>query len=179
MVPPQYLAEEMYHQGPGPGSDDPYRLPPIDQNILPPIGGYEMGWQGDSGLDYWPGPGGPSQQVYGDVNEFDHQGYGATDPSEFRLPPLLEGSREGASLEMSVQGGYPEDDEVGIDPRMRDWGKEGLQTPSGHVMFNERLFDGALGSAGLSGLGQDDARRDEGLAGFDEAMRDVHDVPTW
>jgi hypothetical protein len=37
-------------------------------------------------------------------------------------------------------------------------------------MFNERLFDGALGTAGLG---------DEGLGAFDEAVQQTNDMPSW
>lgn len=64
---------------------------------------------------------------------------------------------------------------------------EGQQTPSGHVMFNERLFDGALGSAGLgglgdagpSGLGLGGGGRDDGMSGFEEAMAQVNEISQW
>jgi hypothetical protein len=64
-------------------------------------------------------------------------------------------------------GGF---DAKGMDSRMREWVGEAQQTPSGHVMFNERLFDGALGTAGLG---------DEGLGAFDEAVQQTNDMPSW
>lgn len=60
-----------------------------------------------------------------------------------------------------------------------DWAKDisaltsQAQTPSGHVVFNERLFDGALGSAGLDGVGG--TEMDEGLGAFDEAVAQAND----
>ena len=63
-----------------------------------------------------------------------------------------------------------------------DWrdgpGSHILEAPSGHVVFNERLFDGVLGSAALPGGG---GRRehDEGLGAFDEAVAQANDSPGW
>jgi len=61
-------------------------------------------------------------------------------------------------------------------PELAEWERDGQQTPSGHVLFNERLFDGALGSASLPTILGD---RDDGLAGFDEAMAQASEIPQW
>lgn len=50
---------------------------------------------------------------------------------------------------------------LGLDPEIPEWTRV-AQTPSGHVEFNERLFDGL--PTGLS------ERRDDGLGSFEEAV---------
>ena len=96
---------------------------------------------------------------------------------DYRLPPLAGPS--------SVQPAQPAQLAVETterrDPRVLEWAREGQQTPSGHVVFNERLFDGALGSATLPSLevGDELAPRDEGLAGFDEAIAQAGEMDTW
>ena len=47
--------------------------------------------------------------------------------------------------------------------------------PSGHVMFSERLFDGALVSAGLSGLVAELHAEKEDMGEFEQAVQAVED----
>lgn len=103
-----------------------------------------------------------------------HSGTGIALP-EFASSPHLPSARP-AEL---IAGQYARD--VGLraedrpaDPRMRDWQREAPETPSGHVVFQDRLFDGALGSAMMG-----ERRDDDGLGAFDEAVQQVHDVPAW
>jgi len=157
------VQEGMY---PGQAVDgDMYRLPPIDPGVMN-MGYGEMGWNGE-GVEYWDGMG--QAQGYDPHEEYYDPapaGYTYSDQApgdDFRLPPLLEGSRVGMEMDRRK--------DEGVDPRMREWARDGQQTPSGHVLFNERLFDGALGSAGIH-----QEKRDEGLSGFDEAIAQVNDT---
>jgi hypothetical protein len=68
--------------------------------------------------------------------------------------PALPGSLH-ARVEDDVAGGD--------DPTVRDWGMAEQQTPSGHVVFNENLFDGAL-------------TKDEGLGDFDQAVEQANEM---
>nr|XP_031862520.1 uncharacterized protein CI109_002017 [Kwoniella shandongensis]KAA5529592.1 hypothetical protein CI109_002017 [Kwoniella shandongensis] len=158
--------------------------------------------------------------VGGGVGELamDMGGFGSG--MEYRLPPLLEtGSREldasgssnhGGSISGSgdyhrpgdlIAGEYSR--ELGLgnqadgnshqgedDARLQEWVRDGQQTPSGHVQFNERLFDGALGSAGfgmgmsIEGIGalpldRRDGEGDDGLGMFGEAIEQAGQVGDW
>ncbi|ORY26599.1 hypothetical protein BCR39DRAFT_254421 [Naematelia encephala] len=166
VMPHQYPGE-MYPPGAMAGPEEGmYHLPPLEGP------GYNLGWQGEQALDpYWNSA--PVQDGY------IHPEAGSSHPdeyytnSEYALPPLMEqGPREGvvAGPSINMASGAGGEDADGVDPRMRDWTGEVNQTPSGHVMFSERLFDG-LGSAGLG--------RDDGLAAFDEAMKDAQEVNPW
>jgi hypothetical protein len=102
--------------------------------------------------------------------------------AEYQLPPILEpshgetasmgmGQSHTDSMEPPRQGTTSNTFEMPKVPPIESWvTNEGQQTPSGHVGFNERLFDGALGSAGLQDLG-----REEGLSAFDEAVAQASD----
>lgn len=169
--------EGMYPPGPA-VEGEMYRLPPIDNGMMN-VGYDGMGWH-DGAVEYWDAVDGQGHQyeTHPARGEYYHTqapaGYDFTDPppgAGYRLPPLLEGSREGGH---TINMGTDRRDDEGVDPRMTEWSLDGQQTPSGHVLFNERLFEGALGSAGLQ---QD--RRDEGLVGFDEAIAQVNEVPQW
>jgi len=134
------------------------------------------------------------------------QGMGDYDPNasmihQYQLPPLIDptgtvtaaagaaaagASGAGASGGQGVQQTPPQAmppqqaqaprvDES-IDAAMHEWSAEGQQTPSGHVMFNERLFDGALGSSGLPSFMDG---RDDGLAGFEEALAQAGEIAQW
>nr|XP_018259600.1 uncharacterized protein I303_07668 [Kwoniella dejecticola CBS 10117]OBR81758.1 hypothetical protein I303_07668 [Kwoniella dejecticola CBS 10117] len=71
----------------------------------------------------------------------------------------------------------------------REREKEGQQTPSNHVLFNERLFDGALGTAGLgvsssternqTGVDAGDEVNKEDLGMFDQAMEQAGGIGDW
>ncbi len=169
------VQEGMYAPGPGGMVEgEMYRLPPIDHGMMQ-LGYDGMDWDPETGEYYPEGPSHPYETH--PQEEYYPQGgagYNFTDPapgSEYRLPPL-EASREtGHTVEM---GDNTRLEDEGVDPRMRDWAKDGLQTPSGHVQFNARLFDGALGSAGLQ-----HESRDAGLSGFDEAITQANEVQPW
>ena len=172
IMPPGYPMQDGMYPGPTGAEGEMYRLPPIEHGILD-MGYGEMGWQGE-GVDYYGVEHGQEYEPHPSDGEYYHahaqgpSGYAYNDAppeNEYRLPPLLEGAREGGQERL---------EEEGLDPRMREWARDGQQTPSGHVLFNERLFDGALGSAGLQL-----ERRDDGLVGFDEAIAQANEVPQW
>ncbi|WVQ85956.1 hypothetical protein IAT38_008124 [Cryptococcus sp. DSM 104549] len=196
-------AQDVYGVAPAPqhpGQEtDMYRLPPIDGMMGMPQAGYE--WQ-QPGMEYWEQPAGgvapemmPQQAGYGVPAEEYYAPSYEMEPGmheagmEYRLPPLMETSRDGGVPGGSsgdrapgdiIAGDYAANSaggnigERGI-PGMRDWAVEGQQTPSGHVMFNERLFDGALGSAGLQGRGE----AEDALGMFDQAMEHAGEVAQW
>ena len=194
----QMYDQNVYH-APMNGSDM-YRLPPME----PGRQIYEGEWT--HGQDYWsadnmqrpdypvPLPAGQQQQQL--------------PPTDFYAPPLQVAPQGHAPQPPTTQDvhqapvsnvgqGLPGDyylepvaqpvhhqhthveSEKRHDNRMHEWARDGQQTPSGHVVFNERLFDGALGSATLPPLGGETGPRDEGLAGFDEAVAQVNDLAQW
>ena len=192
--------EQGMYGGPGMDAGDMYRLPPIDGMGMP----YDGAWAGGGGADYWSHGAGPSGEYEGqDGNGADsyypqvHPGgadfgqdpsaIGHIDqgmPGDFQLPPLMEthSSHQGgkSSQQVDMGGQYGDREKETRDIRMQEWARDGQQTPSGHVMFNERLFDGALGSAGLPALGGEGlGPRDEGLSGFEEAIAQANEVPQW
>ncbi|KAK4685816.1 hypothetical protein P7C73_g4324, partial [Tremellales sp. Uapishka_1] len=169
--------------------NDMYRLPPLQEQYAT--------WHGD---DYWDGhvnanananPDASAQpQDYYTQTAFDDGMQYVGNFEENRLPPLAEASREdppGMRPGDIVAGQFArgvgvgmEEEEQGQDPRLTTWERENQQTPSGHVFFNERLFDGALGSAVLPGMEERDGERqsavgpfDEALGAFDEAVMDA------
>ena len=134
--------------------------------------------------DYWSGAG-PSdyhQHAHLDPSTEYYTGmigaeYDQMHPSQYQLAPMMDLQADTSQEHQQQQtGGMSEMiHEREPDPRMNDWARDGQQTPSGHVLFNERLFDGALGSASLPALlGEKDD-----LAGFDEAMAQASEVPQW
>jgi hypothetical protein len=152
------------HQGMYEAGEGMYRLPPIE------------------GMDMvsWPHglpPPQPGMEYYGndpshphDSHQYPPEGYYHDqyhlDGMEYRLPPVAEGSMREAKHEEADQG---------QNPRMKfDWSKD-QQTPSGHVMFQDKLFDGALDSAGLTGRKE----ADEGLNGFEEAVAQANEAGSW
>lgn len=154
-------------QHPGP---DMYRLPPIqdavgwdshDHAYVPPrmdhwpMHGHEGHGAGTPeelhhAGGYFDGPSHPAQHYYPE--------YAPEAEYEYRFPPLIDGSTapRTAMPPPEVPLGGP----TATVP----------EAPSGHVMFNERLFDGALGSA----------RRelDESLGAFDEAVAQANEAPS-
>jgi hypothetical protein len=153
---PEY-AEDMYL--PPIGYDEPayeVRMDPYyGQGHPHPYGHYGPDHPMDRGYPveeaYLPGPG-------GDGGEYDMQ-------ESYRLPPLL---HQASSIPTSaVPGGLharvEDEDERGEDPRVRDWRMAEQTTPSGHVAFDERLFDGALS-------------KEDGLGDFDDAMRQANEM---
>lgn len=171
----------------GHGSDI-YRLPPIN-GMMAVENGYE--WHAPS-MEYWDQTnvdpeaaqrqaGYPFEGEYY-ATHYDLEG-GVPEQTEYHLSSLMETSHVGnGSLPERapgdiIAGAYvthekQEDKEL---PSMRQWAGEGQQTPSGHVMFNERLFDGALGSAGLP----DKAEEPDALAMFDQAMEQAGEIAPW
>nr|XP_019051081.1 hypothetical protein I302_01529 [Kwoniella bestiolae CBS 10118]OCF30011.1 hypothetical protein I302_01529 [Kwoniella bestiolae CBS 10118] len=110
---------------------------------------------------------------------------------EYRLPPLMDIPRDTPN---GVNGDGPGDliasqyarEHSGSQSssggrRDERTSKEGQQTPSGHVLFNERLFDGALGTAGLTDKtkGHEGTLNDDDLGMFDQAMEQAGDIGNW
>ncbi|WVR08543.1 hypothetical protein IAU60_005598 [Kwoniella sp. DSM 27419] len=193
-----------------------YRLPPIE-GMMDVGTGYET-WQpthpGVGQVNYWEQPPLPSD-ILGQPGDYTEEAEYPTGPDayypstyamadagalppgamEYRLPPLLEASREGSSS-INPEDRSHRDQERPLDrddpgpvqyapgggslsekeDRTREWTREvGQQTPSGHVVFTERLFDGALGTAGL----QDRRGSDEELGMFDQAVEQAGEVEPW
>ncbi|TYJ54374.1 hypothetical protein B9479_004962 [Cryptococcus floricola] len=167
-----------------------YRLPPID-GMMGAGNGYE--WQAPPGMDYWeqggvaPDNAPPPQQGY-PMEEgyyapgYEMEGVPAEHNMEYRLPPLMETSREdGRPFAERAPGdlianAYAHGENESRDlPSMRQWTHDGQQTPSNHVMFSERLFDGALGSAGIP----ERPEGDDALGMFDQAMEHAGEVAQW
>jgi hypothetical protein len=110
--------------------------------------------------------------------------------NQYRFPPMLEEPAPGMSMSMphSASGSVdmlpnPNSNE-GNDSSWMDSGPTPApasgpshipEAPSGHVFFNERLFDGALGSAPVVGRREED----EGLGAFDEAVAQANETPEW
>jgi hypothetical protein len=167
---------------------DMYRLPPIDGMLY---GSETSMWGGNAGqgsegvgmgMEYgWDNQGMMGNQVeygsgMGDLDLRQHHFQDAYYPSssqegydhfgqsimpDYQLPPIDPSHHFQARKEVQP-----------LPPPIVTWANEPQQTPSGHVMFNERLFDGALPSAGM----QPEA---EGLAAFDEAVAEAGDIPSW
>ncbi|WWC72576.1 uncharacterized protein I206_106538 [Kwoniella pini CBS 10737] len=116
--------------------------------------------------------------------------------AEYTLPPLMDLTRKEDPL-MSDRGPgdliashYAKDHSIstsgseGTDGKNieKEASKEGQQTPSNHVLFNERLFDGALGTAGLgasSSSEMDNHGEGEDLGMFDQAMEQAGGIGNW
>ena len=169
-------------------SNDMYRLPPIDNMGLD----YDSTgqWAHQDSNDFWQIPD-HSRQSYGlhdpsamqgDPSAYPPLGYDPTvsvGNEPYHLPPLIDpyGPQDDHSLPPTMAPFGNLDNGLEPDPRMHEWARDGQQTPSGHVTFNERLFDGALGSAGLPPLG--DVAGDADLAGFDEAIAQANELSQW
>jgi hypothetical protein len=165
--------EAQYGPG-GYGQDQP------DEVYHLPNNGYDApAYDVGRGIEYYGGAVGP--EGYGDgYSTMDPAGYdmGYDIQDPYRLPPLISPTSHMAhSSNMSTSalpGGSGslhaqlEDEEPRVGPRMRDWDMQ-QQTPSGHVVFNDGLFDGELGM-GMS-LGKDD-----GLGDFNEAMQQASEM---
>lgn len=200
--PLSYSDGQAMYPGGGLDAGAMYRLPSIDGSGLvygdhPHVAhsnAAHQGWGDPNALgmagefganDYWCGAG-PSDYHYphehADLNQDYYAGTGAAGeynqmhPSQYQLAPMVDPSarmsHDAQPLDVAEgqQNRQP-------DPRLNDWARDGQQTPSGHVMFNERLFDGALGSASIPSLLGDG--RDDGLAGFNEAMAQASEIPQW
>lgn len=168
----------------GAGMMHQYQLPPlIDPSALgslpedlPPM---DMGPGHDQGGQH--APHGQHGQ-YHQHDQHDQAAYGSHPHPHAHPHPHDPRSHEPHQQPQQPQQQEQAHGEGSVDTRMHEWGGEGQQTPSGHVMFNERLFDGALGSAGLPTSlldgGRDDGL-DHGLAGFEEAMAQAADLGQW
>ncbi|RXK41694.1 hypothetical protein M231_00929 [Tremella mesenterica] len=185
---------DMYDMAMGEGM---YRLPPIQGEMM-----YGQGWEGNpypggydaapgmeypapvgmEGADYYQqglGEGYSGDMAMGVSNPAGMPGVSAPTEMEYRLPPMVDQADGNVQSHSQVP---PPPGERQADDRIRDWANDlhlpAQQEPSGHVMFNERLFDGALGSATLPHMSE---RResDEGLAAFDEAVAQANEVPSW
>lgn len=134
---------------------------------LPPLG---------NGSSYPPGPsfgddplGGPSA----------HGQAGGIALPEFDTSPQVPTARPAELIagqyarDVGLQGSESRASEGGRS-NAQSWPHEAPETPSGHMVFQDRLFDGALGSAMLG-----ERRDDDGLGAFDEAVQQVHDVSAW
>ncbi|WVO17430.1 hypothetical protein L204_105122 [Cryptococcus depauperatus] len=163
-----------------------YRLPPID-GMLNVGNGYE--WQPPS-MEYWeqnnaapdmapPANGYPGGEEAYYAHSYDMDGV-PVQAMEYRLPPLMEASRERHSVHEQAPGdiiasAFHEENQNKGSHNMRQWTHQGQQTPSGHVMFNERLFDGALGSATMP----ERTGGEDGLGIFDQAIENAGEVEPW
>ncbi|KAL7419486.1 hypothetical protein Q5752_006324 [Cryptotrichosporon argae] len=149
------------------GYDTSYRLPPIQ--------GIEHGvWDPAQMGGYYAAEG--SQAAYAVPQQDDYLPDGAQyeqylDPDAYRAP--LETAQEVPAVEPLpvtrpadiVASSYQESWAAGHD------GLAAQQTPSGHVVFNERLFDGELGSATFE--------RDDGLGDFGDAVAEAGGAEAW
>lgn len=177
--------------GPSSASDyesDMYQFPPM--NGMMDVGNrYE--WHAPS-MQYWdqvnmgpeevqPQGGYPVEGEYY-ATHYDLEG-GVPEQMEYRFSSLMETSGEGnGSLPKRAPGdiiagayvAYKEQEDRNPSS-IRHWAGEGQQTPSGHVMFNEKLFDGVMGSAGLF----DKAEGPDVLAIFDGAMEHAGEIASW
>ncbi|KAK8850518.1 hypothetical protein IAR55_004436 [Kwoniella newhampshirensis] len=172
------------------------------------VGGgvHDVGTEGDMGMGMGMGMGMEMEMGMGMGMEYrlpplletsrDADGMGSNSESDLRRPGDLianeytrEISNNDGNQDQGVSMGSGEGED---DARLREWLKDGQQTPSGHVHFNERLFDGALGSADLGlglGLGMGmgagtgaQERREEGddaLGMFGEAMEQAGGIGEW
>nr|XP_019000384.1 uncharacterized protein I203_07166 [Kwoniella mangroviensis CBS 8507]OCF63845.1 hypothetical protein I203_07166 [Kwoniella mangroviensis CBS 8507] len=156
------------------------------------------------GLSYDPHAVGPSAGDEYYNTSFGDQGIPGADPSgmiepnglEYRLPPLMSIPRDGqnsngrpgdliaSQYAREHTSSHHSESSSGEKAREERTSKEGQpqqsqQTPSGHVLFNERLFDGALGSAGLSDKRNGGSGLDDGLGIFDQAMEQAGDLGNW
>lgn len=174
-------------------SADMYRLPPIQDAVGGPNmwDSHDINQYPPSRMDHWlgheqdqlahgaaahPSDHTPEEQLHphGSYFEGAHQYYPAYD-DEYRFPPLIDGST-------APRSAVPAHDMSGLYDSQTAGAAAAAaaavtmpDAPSGHVIFNERLFDGALGSAPLAG------RRDldEGLGAFDEAVAQANESPAW
>ncbi|KIR79624.1 specific transcriptional repressor [Cryptococcus gattii EJB2] len=177
--------------GPSSASDhesDMYQFPPMN-GMMDVRNRYE--WHAPS-MQYWdqvnmgpeevqPQGGYPVEGEYY-ATHYDLEG-GVPEQMEYRFSSLMETSGEGnGSLPKRAPGdiiagayvAYKEQEDRNPSS-IRQWAGEGQQTPSGHVMFNEKLFDGVMGSAGLF----DKAEGPDVLAMFDGAMEHAGEIASW
>lgn len=205
---PGHPEQQEYQDYPGHPSTEMYRLPPIQDAVGPGMwDSHDLGagYYPPPRMDHWLGQGqGQDQGQYStDQQQQQHQHQDLTPEEhmhqhqqqggyfegghqyypeyegEYRFPTLHDGStvpRTASAMPppemmMHHDGGGPSDWRDGPGGHLHE-------APSGHVIFNERLFDGVLGSAALPGGG---GRRehDEGLGAFDEAVAQANDSPGW
>ena len=164
--------------------DAMYRLPPIQDAV----GGNmwdspDMAHYPPPRMEHWPEDpyGQHAQSQWTPEDEGAHQsGYfeGAEQypnyEQQYRFPPMLEGSN-GLMPASAVPSVDMLGNEVNDDPWREAGPSHAPEAPSGHVFFNERLFDGALGSAPMAGRRDED----EGLGAFNEAVAQANETPEW
>ena len=177
---PQSLAHDGMH-----ASEGMYRLPPIQDAVDPGMwDSHDMAQYPPPRMDHWPEDpyGQHAQQAqWTPEDEGAHQaGYfegGDQYPDyerQYRFPSMLEGSSAPMPPSALPPVTMPFDD--GAADVWKEAGPSlAPDAPSGHVFFNERLFDGALGSAPMAGRSHDD----EGLGAFHEAVAQVNETPDW
>jgi hypothetical protein len=162
-----------------------YRLPPIQDAV----GGgmwesHDMAQYPPPRMEHWPeDPYGqhahaqpqwtPEEEGGQQAGYFEGAEHYPDYEQQYRFPPMLEGSNTMPpsaipSVDMPLQ-----------DASTEAWKEAGPshapEAPSGHVFFNERLFDGALGSAPMAGR----SHEDEGLGAFHEAVAQANETPEW
>lgn len=106
---------------------------------------------------YIPGPQYDDQPLVPTYASGDYSGVPVGDPADANQSTFDKGFGVIARPADIIAGQYargvdahlPEDSDQGEDPRMRDWGRDQLPTPSNHVIFQDDLF------AGEGGLGLD------------------------
>lgn len=163
-----------------------YRLPPIQDAVGPGMWDpHDVAQYPPPRMDHWPED--PysqhaQQAQWTPEDEAAHQsGYfeGAHQypdyEQQFRFPPMLENQ----SAPMPPSAVPSVDMPLGETGNTEGWQEAGPshapEAPSGHVFFNERLFDGVLGSAPMAGRSQED----EGLGAFHEAVAQANETPEW
>ncbi|WVQ95634.1 hypothetical protein IAU59_002732 [Kwoniella sp. CBS 9459] len=164
------------------GADMSYRLPPLMETSregASTVGTYDSDTNtrarpGRNGPTPAPGMAGsqrPSDDIassYAAASEFTHGGLDTQDrtnanvsQAQARLRSIRDWTK---NLESTPEGGS-----VSVSGSVTgEGGGMNQQTPSGHVLFNERLFDGALGTAGFQ---DQDRGKDEGVDGIREMGR--------
>jgi hypothetical protein len=162
-----------------------YRLPPIQDAV----GGgmwesHDMAQYPPPRMEHWPeDPYGqhahaqpqwtPEEEGGQQAGYFEGAEHYPDYEQQYRFPPMLEGSNTMPS------SAIPSVDMPLQDASTEAWKEAGPShapdAPSGHVFFNERLFDGALGSAPMAGR----SHEDEGLGAFHEAVAQANETPEW
>lgn len=187
-----------YEHAPHPHPQQPgaemYRLPPIQDAVGGPSmwDGHDMSHFPPPRMDHWLGheqgdfnhPHVQASDLTPDEQLHQHGGYfeGAQHyyPSyedEYRFPPLFDpATAPRTAVPAPDMSGLHGDHTTTTAAAAAAAGATSMpEAPSGHVIFNERLFDGALGSAPMAG------RRDldEGLGAFDEAVAQANETSAW
>jgi hypothetical protein len=130
-------------------------------------------------MDHWPedqyGQYTPEDEAAHQAGYFEGAEYYPDYEHQYRFPPPL---LDGSTVPMP-QSAAPSIDMMPNEGGSDSWNDgsiaAGPEAPSGHVFFNERLFDGALGTASLTGRRDED----EGLGAFHEAVAQANEPPAW